>query len=207
MNKGNKVVELLQTLFLISNPFSSVLPKKVTSCQKFLPFLRFFTVYCTLHFNLKNTFKINVKKRKNGRNFWYEVTFLGKMEEKGSEIKKRVYNTCTILFPLFIFKNKIFFSATPRPLYKRIFMSVLACFRNFCNGSTLGGLVINATCRWEKKFFFSNTLKIDVFKSKARIRKTSLEKKIFKFYFRLFWLKKQQSKFSKGPTPRFEQRT
>ena len=69
MNKGNKIVQVLQTLFLISDPFSSILPKKVTSYQKFLPFLRFFTVYCTLHFNLKNTFKINVKKRQNGRNF------------------------------------------------------------------------------------------------------------------------------------------
>ena len=36
MNKGNKTTGMLLTLFLILDPFSSILLKKVTSCQKFL---------------------------------------------------------------------------------------------------------------------------------------------------------------------------
>ena len=41
MNKGNKTVGVLLTAFLIPDLFPSILLKKATSCQKFLPKIKF----------------------------------------------------------------------------------------------------------------------------------------------------------------------
>ena len=73
MNKGNKTVGALLTLFLILDLFASILLKKVTSSQKFLPFWRFFTVftfYCTLPFSMQNAKFLTYSDffRQNGEN-------------------------------------------------------------------------------------------------------------------------------------------
>ena len=53
------------------------------------------------------------------------LTFLSKIDEMKSEIKKTFYNPPAVWFPLFISDNKLFFSPNRKPLFKLAFWSFL----------------------------------------------------------------------------------
>ena len=123
------------------------------------------------------------------------------MEEMRTKIKKTFYNPPTVCFPLFISEKNFFFSPNPKPLFKLAFCSFLTCCRNFCMTPPWGSRWWLLSVSEKKNYFFLNTLRIDVFKTKKRIRNGWLEKKFFKFNLTCFALKNNNPNFSKRHLP------
>ena len=113
-----------------------------------------------------------------GKNFWHEVTFLSKMDEMMSKIKKIFYNPPTVLSPLFISeKKKFFFHQHPDPYSSWR-------FGHFWHVSEISAVrPLWGAWRWllsvseKKNVFVLNTLRTYVLKTKTRIWNGWLEKK------------------------------
>jgi len=78
------------------------------------------------------------------------VTFLSKMEEMRSKIKKTFYNPPTVCFPLFISEKNFFFSPNPKPLFKLTFWSFLTCFRKNAKMAEISDMKWLFWAKWRK---------------------------------------------------------